>query len=897
MAEKIVIAEIDINSSNVIKKIVDLNAELEVLKKEQKDIADSTGKTSESYIAYEARIKSVTKELNANKTIAVQMVDANKVQTKATNDLNAILEKEASTIQEAKIQNKELKLIRDGLNTSTVQGAKAVDDINKKIDKNDELIKNNSSSLEKQKINIGNYTDGVKGALGSIGLFGSDSKKAFDTIKGGFDTAKGAFSDIKDKLSSLRSSSKDVVDTSKGLAPAMQAGASGTRVATTAMGLLKGAISATGIGLLLVAFSSLVSYFTKSLEGSKTLKVATAALGAIFDTLTGTLVRAGKLMIDFYTLNWKDLGKDIKEIGNGFKNIVNNAKEASDIAKLEFQLTKDKRKNLIDEATIQRDIAQQRLLAADRAKTNKERIDALRKSLDGEKKLTEEKINIANQELNIIQKRVDLQTKEGKKASKEDKDRIAELTAAKINAESEEFQRSRRATSQLSTLQNELAAQSIAAKKESIDKNFKNQQGFLEASILLEKENSNKRLDLELKLLESKKNQELSNEKLTKGEISAINQKFLVDSANKRQEYAKKEADEAIKIAQSELDLYIKTNKSKIDSDKYFSQESLAIEIARLQDIEKKREDFEQTRLDNGQITEQEYQNNILSIQADFDSQKKDLQKQQDEANKERLAANAQLEFDLKQLQYETEYEQQQAQLDRQYQEDIKTANKTGADKTLIAQKYFKLQENLEKERIKNTLTAYSQLFSGITALVGENTVLGKAAAIADATIQTYLAATNAYAAAAKIDPIFLAPTMAGLAIAAGFANIAKIEAVEPPKAARGMLLNGNSHAQGGIKIEAEGGEAIINKRSTAMFLPQLSAINEAGGGVKFASGGITPSYNTIGSNNIIKSVDTSYIMMQRLIDNINQTKVVAVVDDINIGQYQRTQVLDRASI
>lgn len=62
-----------------------------------------------------------------------------------------------------------------------------------------------------------------------------------------------------------------------------------------------------------------------------------------------------------------------------------------------------------------------------------------------------------------------------------------------------------------------------------------------------------------------------------------------------------------------------------------------------------------------------------------------------------------------------------------------------------------------------------------------------------------------------------------------------------------GGLFQGKSHAQGGIKfhtggqlMEAEGGEAIINKRSTAMFRNELSAINQAGGGVRFADGGIT---------------------------------------------------------
>tara|TARA_R110000824_G_scaffold100238_1_gene238391 strand:- start:12 stop:551 length:540 start_codon:yes stop_codon:yes gene_type:complete len=63
---------------------------------------------------------------------------------------------------------------------------------------------------------------------------------------------------------------------------------------------------------------------------------------------------------------------------------------------------------------------------------------------------------------------------------------------------------------------------------------------------------------------------------------------------------------------------------------------------------------------------------------------------------------------------------------------------------------------------------------------------------------------------------------------------------------ADGGMVHGASHAQGGVKFavggrvnELEGGEAVINKRSTAMFRGQLSAMNEAGGGVKFADGGL----------------------------------------------------------
>ena len=65
---------------------------------------------------------------------------------------------------------------------------------------------------------------------------------------------------------------------------------------------------------------------------------------------------------------------------------------------------------------------------------------------------------------------------------------------------------------------------------------------------------------------------------------------------------------------------------------------------------------------------------------------------------------------------------------------------------------------------------------------------------------------------------------------------------VETTKQARGGILDGPSHAQGGIPTafgELEGGEAVINKKSTKKFMPLLSSINEAEGGRSFAKGGL----------------------------------------------------------
>ena len=87
---------------------------------------------------------------------------------------------------------------------------------------------------------------------------------------------------------------------------------------------------------------------------------------------------------------------------------------------------------------------------------------------------------------------------------------------------------------------------------------------------------------------------------------------------------------------------------------------------------------------------------------------------------------------------------------------------------------------------------------------------------------------------------------------------------------ANGGMVNGKSHAQGGEKfavggrvVELEGGEAVINKRSTSMFRGQLSAMNAAGGGVKFADGGLLnqPSFtqqqfNAVGQSNMMGSME-----------------------------------------
>ena len=86
--------------------------------------------------------------------------------------------------------------------------------------------------------------------------------------------------------------------------------------AVKAFGTLKGAIIATGLGALLVAVTSLVSYFSKTERGGDALAVVMGALGAVVGKLTDVLVKLGEKLFEAFQnpqQALKDFGKLLKE--------------------------------------------------------------------------------------------------------------------------------------------------------------------------------------------------------------------------------------------------------------------------------------------------------------------------------------------------------------------------------------------------------------------------------------------------------------------------------------------------------------------------------------------------------------------------------------------------------
>ncbi len=132
-----------------------------------------------------------------------------------------------------------------------------------------------------------------------------------------------------------------------------------------------------------------------------------------------------------------------------------------------------------------------------------------------------------------------------------------------------------------------------------------------------------------------------------------------------------------------------------------------------------------------------------------------------------------------------------------------------------------------QKQETLNTLRTNYQLqtASGISKILGDiasaqdkdterGFKLWKASAIAQGYVDTFSAAIGAYKSMVGIPVVGpgLAVAAAAAAMAAGIANIAKISSTKFEKKATGGLLNGPSHNQGGILIEAEGEEYITAK-------------------------------------------------------------------------------------
>ena len=152
-------------------------------------------------------------------------------------------------------------------------------------------------------------------------------------------------------------------------------------------------------------------------------------------------------------------------------------------------------------------------------------------------------------------------------------------------------------------------------------------------------------------------------------------------------------------------------------------------------------------------------------------------QKQWDDELAAFRAEKAFIDADNKRIAREVEMNDRfQAELEalkREQDAEIQAALKTGADVSLITKKFAAIEKQVEFEKRKAKLDIIAGFAGSLAQLFGEETKLGKAAAITQTVINTYKGAMSAFAETPG--GVVIKSLAAGTAIATGIAAVRNI--------------------------------------------------------------------------------------------------------------------------
>lgn len=935
MADKRKLLELDIDVESIIAKSVQLKTELDSLRASQDVLKKSGDTNSDTYVKLAAQIAKTSTEYNLNQKQLSNLAQVSGDYLSINQKVSLSLDKENNSISDARANNAELLKIRNELNLSKIEEAKLAAEINAKIDANNKFIKENVSQYEQQKIGIGDYKTAITEALQQTGLLGGQIQNVTQFAS----NFTGVYSKMKSELTSSISQIKNAGAETDGLGKAQKAGAVATELGTGALRIFKLALAATGIGLLIIGVGLLVNGLSKLDPVMDLIEQATAGIGGAID-------KASQIVVKFVS-NITSVDDAFSKIGNLILNPIDSIKSfskevgnaATAAAKLkeaeqelgdlkdiyevrnkniESQINLDKIRLKSKDLTAKEEIEIENRINSNFEKLSANRTEVNNKTLDLSLKNA---INTAQELNNVDQKRLETSIKLGDlavanqllnsgKITTDAYNKLKEGVNSVVESTNQEAEAKERAQDKIEKAQakaeaNAQAAEAAAQKRrdeasKAIDAGiakskteldlFIAQQGTraksLEDSLKLEEEIRDKKLAIVKKEFDSKK--------ITQTE-------FELQSLNIKNEFLKKQAEATVANSDIELKAFIDSNKSKLDANQFLTDELVVQELDRINRVSEAEAAYQTKRLELGQINAQQYADAIKAIDDKVLEEQKVITDAKIAADLEKQA----IDYENKLLVSENEFANRQAELDATLAQELAAAEKSGADKKVIAEKYSAAQKKLDKDVKDFKLNQELEIVQGIKGLFGEKTVLGKAAALAEIGITTYTKAAAAFAQAAlfSANPITapLAPNayiQGGIIIAGGAAQAAKVVGL---KLAKGAIdLDGpGSGTSDSIPAMLSRGESVINAESTAKFKPLLMAINE-GNGINLANQNYPSSVNNI-YNNSQASQSIDYDLLAAKIGanvanaNLNLPAPIIAITDINTGQKDYAQVVNGA--
>ena len=118
-----------------------------------------------------------------------------------------------------------------------------------------------------------------------------------------------------------------------------------------------------------------------------------------------------------------------------------------------------------------------------------------------------------------------------------------------------------------------------------------------------------------------------------------------------------------------------------------------------------------------------------------------------------------------------------------------------------LGEEQVAFDKKLNSLKVSNAMNAAGSILGSISQIAGEGSAIAKAAAVGQATMDTYKSAVAAYAAGSSVGGpagLILGPVAAGLAVAAGILNVKKILSTKVPKSTGGGGGIGGAPSGGG---------------------------------------------------------------------------------------------------
>ena len=846
------ILEIKVRYDKAITKIAEYSTELDKLKAREKQLKEDVSKgriEREKYNLMMAETKIAAKEYTESiRVLNKQIQNERKEQTEMEGSL-VRLRAELSNLTAA--YDRLSRVEREG-----VKGKELQDKINAITDE----LKGAEEETQRFYRNVGNYEAAIlKAAQSNIPFLDSIIKMQTELggVKQAFNVGKTA-----------------VIGFSKQL-----------------LALLTNPIVA-----ILASIAAAIMLVSKAInsseEASNRWNIITAPLSRSLDFLLNIVQRLAGGILSVVESGAKMIGwiakmaEKLPGIGKYIRDINDANREAIKLAKEEAAIAKQARTDQIQNAKDQLEVARLRQQAKDKEKfTAEERLAFVKQANKLEEEQAKRNVDLATREFELLRKR-----SEWAENDAETNDKLAELEAAKYNAEKEYFSKTMELLEQENTIRGEIVtvqkavAEKVAAIKEKereeirkaedealkIVKDAQEKQ-FIETKRVYERQIEDLRIRLRTEIgltatmrqalnqqiiaLEQQKNdalQQLSEEQLMKemeNRQKLISLQLESVKAGSEQEYQLKMqqlvAQRDVELRQKEL-----TEQMKLAITEKYNKEIDDLSVQHENDTAKKQADALKLRLDN-ELAE-------AKLNGDSELELLRMQEQQKLELKDslrRMEEESDAEFRARQLAADQEYlDAKQAVIDK----EVEMQQNKGESLSVLA---GNLSDLLEQAAGDNENMAQ----------------LAKILAIAEVSIAQGVAIAKAVETATRSSATWIDMLAAiGTVVASVTTVMGKaMKSVKSAKFAQGGKVEGpGSGTSDSIPAMLSNGESVMTAAATSMFAPLLSAFNQIGGGIPI---NVTASSNqALGEDMLAKAVAKGMMMAPAPVVSVEEFTSVA---------------------